>query len=43
MEIDSFLESLRGVIVFALNSQAPLRSFSVRGLGAPWLSAVLRA
>ena len=35
VEIDSFLESLRGAIVFALDNQAPLRSFPVRRPGAP--------
>ena len=43
VDIDSFLESLRGAIVFALDNQAPLRSFPVRRLGAPWRSAILRA
>ena len=43
VEIDSFLELLRGAIVFALDNQAPLRSFPVRRPGAPWLSAILRA
>ena len=43
VEIDSFLESLRGAIVFALDNQAPLRSFPVRRPEAPWLFAILRA
>ena len=43
VEIDSFLKSLRGAIVFALDTQAPLRSFLVRRPRAPWLSAILRA
>ena len=43
VEIDSFLESLRGAIVFALDNQALLRSFLVRRPGAPWLSAILKA
>ena len=43
VEVESFLESLRGAIVFALNNQAPLPSFPVRRPGAPWLSAILRA
>ena len=37
------LVALRGAIVFALDNQAPLRSFPVRRPGAPWLSAILRA
>ena len=43
VEIDSFLESLRGAIVFSLDNHAPLRSFPVRRPGAPRLSAILRA
>ena len=43
VEIDSFLESLRGAMVFALDNQAPLRSFPVRRPGAPRLSAILKA
>ena len=42
-EIDSFMESLGGAIVFALDNQGTLRSFPVRRPGAPWLSAILRA
>ena len=43
VEVDSFLESLRSAIIFALDNQAPLRSFPVRRPGARWLSAILRA
>ena len=43
VETDSFLKSLRGAIVFALDNQAPLLSFPVRRPAAPWFSAILRA
>ena len=43
VEVVSFLDSLHNAIIFALDDQAPLRSFPVRRLGAPWLPAISRA